>query len=185
VCCFWVLLSRSSCRMDAIKPRLHRNRGARRRKSPSPPVRQDNGADRDVCALSHRSHCGPADDDPSRARLWPAGVGLSCRAIAAPSPIGERISAAAASSLVRRPKAGCPRSIDPNHDRAGDHRVLCAMERGTAAFPRSGPARISTLLQSFARASTITPCTSTIPAECQPIRRSRFSPHIMPEEHRT
>jgi H+/Cl- antiporter ClcA len=104
----------------------------------------------------------------------------------APSPIGEPISAAAASSLVRAAESGLAEIEDPDHEpRQAIIACYAAMERELAHFPGAIPQDFDTPTEVLARAVEHRALGIDNAAELVNLfEEARFSPHVMNEAHR-
>jgi hypothetical protein len=107
--------------------------------------------------------------------------------VSAPSPIGEPISAAAASSLVRAAESGLAEIEDPNHEpRQAIIACYAAMERELRHFPGAAPQDFDTPTEVLARAVEHHALHVDNAAELVNLfEEARFSPHVMTEEHRS
>jgi Domain of unknown function (DUF4129) len=107
--------------------------------------------------------------------------------IAAPSPIGEPISAAAASSLVRAAESGLAEIEDPNHEpRQAIIACYAAMERELRHFPGAAPQDFDTPTEVLARAVEHHALHVDNAVELVNLfEEARFSPHVMTEQHRS
>ena len=147
---------------------------------------QDNGADRDVLRYLIASTV-------ALLAMIVAGAIVARRrrivepSIAAPSPIGEPISAAAASSLVRAAESGLAEIEDPNHEpRQAIIACYAAMERELRHFPGAAPQDFDTPTEVLARAVEHHALHVDNAAELVNLfEEARFSPHVMTEEHRS
>jgi hypothetical protein len=152
---------------------------------PRPPGSQDNGADRDVLRYLIASTV-------ALLAMIVAGAIVARRrrivepSSSAPSPIGEPISAAAASSLVRAAESGLAEIEDPNHEpRQAIIACYAAMERELRHFPGAAPQDFDTPTEVLARAVEHHALHVDNAAELVNLfEEARFSPHVMTEEHR-
>jgi len=153
---------------------------------PRPPGSQDNGADRDVLRYLIASTV-------ALLAMIVAGAIVARRrrvvapSIAAPWPIGEPISTAAASSLVRAAESGVAAIEDPNHEpRQAIIACYAAMERELRHFPGAAPQDFDTPTEVLARAVEHHALHVDNAAELVNLfEEARFSPHVMTEEHRS
>jgi hypothetical protein len=153
---------------------------------PRPPGQQDNGADRDMLRYLIASTV-------ALLAMILAGAIVARRrrvvgsSIAALSPIGEPISAAAASSLVRAAESGLAEIEDPNHEpRQAIIACYAAMERELRHFPGAAPQDFDTPTEVLARAVDHHALHVDNAAELVNLfEEARFSPHVMTEEHRS
>jgi Domain of unknown function (DUF4129) len=104
----------------------------------------------------------------------------------APSPVGEPISAVAASSLVRAAESGLAEIEDPSHEpRQAIIACYAAMERELRHFPGAVPQDFDTPTEVLARAVEHHALHVDNAAELVNLfEEARFSPHVMLEEHR-
>ena len=153
---------------------------------PRPPGQQDNGADRDVLRYLIASTV-------ALLVMIVAGAIVARRrrivepSIAAPSPIGVPISAAAASSLVRAAESGLAEIEDPNREpRQAIIACYAAMERELRHFPGAAPQDFDTPTEVLARAVEHHALHVDNAAELVSLfEEARFSPHVMTEGHRS
>jgi hypothetical protein len=154
--------------------------------TPRQPGSQGNGADRDVLRYLIASTV-------ALLAMIVAGAIVARRrravepSIAAPSPIGEPISAAAASSLVRAAEGGLAEIEDPNHEpRQAIIACYAAMERELRHFPGAAPQDFDTPTEVLARAVEHHALHVDNAVELVNLfEEARFSPHLMTEEHRS
>lgn len=153
---------------------------------PRPPGQQDNGADRDMLRYLIASTV-------ALLAMIVAGAIVARRRRAvepsssAPLPIGEPISAAAASSLVRAAESGLAEIEDPNHEpRQAIIACYAAMERELRHFPGAAPQDFDTPTEVLTRAVEHHALHVDNAAELVDLfEEARFSPHVMTEEHRS
>jgi hypothetical protein len=154
--------------------------------APRPPGSQDNGADRDVLHYLIASTV-------ALLVMIVAGAMVARRrrtvepSVSAPAPIGEPISAAAASSLVRAAESGLAEIEDPNHEpRQAIIACYAAMELELRHFPGAAPQDFDTPTEVLARAVEHHALHIDNAAELVNLfEEARFSPHVMTEEHRS
>jgi hypothetical protein len=153
---------------------------------PRQPGSQDDGADRDVLRYLIASTVALL--------VMIVGAAIVARrrrivepSTAAPSPIGEPVSAAAASSLVRAAESGLAEIEDPNHEpRQAIIACYAAMERELRHFPGAAPQDFDTPTEVLTRAVEHHALHVDNAVELVNLfEEARFSPHVMTEQHRS